>query len=67
MTEADAKKKWCPMVRVGSDHAVNRVSDGSFVHQTTCIASDCAMWIHEKTEVVNVVKGVSHGRCGLIR
>lgn len=66
MTEDEARKKWCPMVRtgltagmavnhhVGSSHDSPQAGD---VHdETRCIASDCMMWR---------VNGRGNGRCGL--
>lgn len=46
MTEEEAKKKWCPMVRAGhvAGMAVNTEPNGDFVEATRCIASDCMMW-----------------------
>lgn len=51
MTEDEARKKWCPMVRTGLVHgmAVNHHIDmepkGQGVHdETRCIASECMMW-----------------------
>ena len=52
MTEAEARKKWCPMVRTGltAGMAVNRhiadapnAIDGVY-DETRCRASDCMMW-----------------------
>jgi hypothetical protein len=44
MTEDDAKKKWCPMVRYQlGGIPLNR--DACYDRQGThCIASDCMMW-----------------------
>lgn len=51
MTEDEAKKKWCPMVRTGMvagmavNHHVDMQPGGDGVyHQSRCIASDCMMW-----------------------
>lgn len=52
MTEDQARKKWCPMVRTGltAGMAVNRhVADGpgetdGVYDETRCVASDCMMW-----------------------
>lgn len=63
MTEAEARTKWCPMVRMGltAGMAVNRhvadapgAQDGVY-DDTRCVASDCMMW--------RVRRG--NGRCGL--
>ncbi len=52
MTEQDAKKKWCPMVRFnycGSDMTdVNRPSE---MDSMRCIASDCMMWRWDMSEM----------------
>ena len=51
MTEEEAKKKWCPMVRTGLtmgmavNHHIDMMPGGQGVHdETRCIASDCMMW-----------------------
>lgn len=46
MTEDEAKKKWCPMVRHAADrdggfHVTNGQKSAGFQN---CIASDCMMW-----------------------
>jgi len=52
MTEDEAKKKWCPMVRTkeygsGEEHAVayNRNYLGNFNLSHCCIGSACMMWV----------------------
>lgn len=42
MTEAEAKTKWCPMVRVFDGWRTNR--EEVYVNGTHCIGSDCMMW-----------------------
>lgn len=52
-TEAEAREKWCPMVRVGdvfrddngnnTAASFNRCSDGTF-SSFKCVASSCMMW-----------------------
>lgn len=47
MTEEDARKKWCPMARIGLVHgmAVNKhAADKGVDEDTRCLASDCMMW-----------------------
>jgi hypothetical protein len=52
MTEDQAKKKWCPMVRLYGDDWITRltdgrlkaISDGDVTKVTKCIGSDCMMW-----------------------
>lgn len=49
MTEDEAKAKWCPMARVGSDNtglgSLNRDwAKGPYTHSAQCIASGCMMW-----------------------
>lgn len=51
MTEEEAKKKWCPMIRTGMvagmavNHHVDMNPGGQGVYdETRCIASDCMMW-----------------------
>lgn len=66
--EDEAKRKWCPFVRVGNDEApenrrcrVGTVKDGPGVGTpwNCCIGSACMMWV-DKPEF----KG---GCCGLAR
>lgn len=47
LTEAEAKTKWCPMVRLGYSEFSNwnRIYQGKKIESsTTCIASECMMW-----------------------
>lgn len=49
MTEAEAKTKWCPNVRIAvhAGHggaACNRHPEGSVKEDTLCIASACMFW-----------------------
>ncbi len=50
MTEDDARKKWCPMVRLGSAQDTAHADGycwnnrGEDSHDVNCIASDCAVW-----------------------
>ncbi len=56
MTEAEARKMWCPMVRVGltagvavnvhpCDDAKDKITRAEgVVEETRCKASDCMMW-----------------------
>jgi hypothetical protein len=62
-SEADAKKKWCPLVRVGSSYqtmapAENRTTEGNIQQRHSCIGSACMMWRwYTKTQIT--------GYCGL--
>jgi hypothetical protein len=56
VTEADAKKKWCPMSRLidlcednRNDNAYNAWIDGSLKGYTKCVASNCMMWRSDGT------------------
>ena len=78
MTEEEARKKWCPMVRITleTEHweAMNNreqplTADGS---RTKCIASDCMMWIAIDNECrpsapgsVEAIVSEPAGYCGL--
>ena len=66
MTEAQARKRWCPMVRIspaavpaGAAHggAVNVVqADGKpsrLTAATACIASQCMMWRNTVIDVID--------------
>lgn len=48
LTEDEAKKKWCPMVRTSGlicgEHGGVTVNDPSGNYDTTCKGSDCMMW-----------------------
>lgn len=72
MTEEEAKKKWCPMVRHlsgdqdESDNPCNRVGYGNVLDDgewNRCIASDCMMWRTGETHPK--VKPYVAGYCGL--
>lgn len=60
MTEEEAKKKWCPMVRFSP---LNR-DDNTYYSTTTregggnCIGSDCMMW-------KRTYENTTNGYCGL--
>jgi hypothetical protein len=61
MTEEEAKKKWCPMVRHG-DSARNRTyNEGAMLQAFACIASDCMMW---REDVIGG-RGERYGYCGI--
>ncbi len=71
MTEDEARKKWCPMVRHTSEHnepASNKcgtpsgecVGEGKW---NKCIASNCAMWV---VDTVDIEEKPKQGHCGLI-
>lgn len=64
MTEDEAKKKWCPMVRTGltAGMAVNQHCNGDVDSETRCIASTCMMW---RWEYGASARPNDHGWCGL--
>lgn len=69
MTEDEARKKWCPMVRTGltagmavNHHTFDTARDPELrtqgvAEETRCRASDCMMWRRYKV--------AGHGYCGL--
>jgi hypothetical protein len=61
MTNEEAKKKWCPMVRLivhpKNYLTTNRITDDS-VAPCNCIADECALWVKADLQV-------GHGWCGL--
>lgn len=66
MTEAEAKTKWCPMVRPmgmyeDENAGQNRGQKGQLVEGSFCIASDCMMWRESK----NQKDFPGDGYCGL--
>ena len=75
MTEAEAKTKWCPMVRtqpfIGAEKdcwaTTNRGWGGSLdvvtPLGTKCLASDCMLWQWDNA----ITDGPRKGRCGLSR
>jgi hypothetical protein len=77
MTEDDARRRWCPMVRYSSDEEAtcNRdhgmVALGLMNRAYFCIASDCMMWqwkilVTEEDGIEMPLK--SHGGyCGLVK
>ena len=70
MTEAEARTRWCPFVRVGASSptgsviTVNRHGPGMLPQELCCIGSDCAMW--ESSGVLDMA-GNGNGDCGLKR
>ncbi len=68
MTENEARKKWCPHVRLwqlsgnGGDTAYNRIESemGTNINpiNSRCVASDCMMWRNNEV-------GDNTGFCGL--
>ena len=62
MTEEEARKKWCPMVRFGDGNASGNRFDmhpdateeehGTPLNPKACrcIASDCTMWVWDRTD-----------------
>jgi hypothetical protein len=72
MTEEEAKKKWCPMVRTGLtmgmavNHHVDMTPGGQGVHdETRCIASDCMMWRQYVVPIGKKDEFAAGGYCGL--
>ena len=73
MTEAKARKKWCPLSRVNrGDVSVNRRADGKVILGAGCIGSGCMAWRWtveparyraKATGAIRVVTG--QGYCGL--
>jgi hypothetical protein len=74
MTEDEAKKKWCPMVRFshatyGSGESRTEVL-GTHNEGAKCISSDCMMW-RESGRMTAIVDGILQedylptGYCGL--
>ncbi len=43
ITETEARKKWCPLVRVGNEAGCNR-SHNDFGATAHCIGSACMAW-----------------------
>lgn len=65
MTEEEAKKKWCPMVRlIATQESIqpvyNRAANESPINLTACIASDCMMWRSHFEDTLKF-----NGYCGL--
>jgi hypothetical protein len=66
VSEADARKKWCPFARVNTNNgcATNRYADEKAgkdgrPHNSMCIGSECMAWQW------NVMDGET-GYCGMI-
>lgn len=75
MKESEARKKWCPLVRIGftaplgSAAAVNRLlkypSDDSVKEETCCLGSGCMMWRMDNGPGGQPGTPDSRGHCGL--
>lgn len=79
MYTEEAKKKWCPMVRLIAVTDKNEVINSTSYNKamqvkeeriitpagSTCIASDCMMWRWEYERVVSMPKRTTSGYCGL--
>ena len=66
MTEAEAKTKWCPHVRIrfdGTDQPACNMEKGKV--RPKCIASDCMMWVVQVD--ANDQEFSWTGRCGLAK
>lgn len=62
MTEAEARKKWCPFSRVAHfDFASNRHPDGAPEREGHCLASSCMAW----RTITRSDPDVHLGYCGL--
>jgi len=69
MTEEEARKKWCPHIRVVGSNRDNRTTPPKLEQKFRCIASDCMMW-EETTELVGSPPDEYYstdGDCGLKR
>ena len=69
MLEEDAKKKWCPFVRLSitADNSMSFDNRGNDWHNPDCIGSDCMMWeqhYHQDPET-GEVDFDNYGDCGL--
>jgi hypothetical protein len=65
MTEDEAKKKWCPMVRTNYyGDGTNRSGTGyDVVAVNCCIGSDCMMWVETAPHDIKPLSNT--GYCGL--
>jgi hypothetical protein len=74
MTEAEAKTKWCPMVRAGMygerHAAMNMVAvnrDPRANDLALCIGSQCMMWQGTTRTDRATLAEIHEGHCGLAR
>jgi len=69
LTEAEARHKWCPVVRVdGGNRVHNTMSDGFTNSDSSyrCIGSDCMAWRrYEITRAHGQTSNEHRGYCGL--
>lgn len=68
MTEAEAKTKWCPMVRAGkSENYSSERMHQVLLRETNCIGSACMMWRWEYADGGKhpCDKSTTDGYCGL--
>lgn len=65
MTEDEARKKWCPMVRFLSNEPEERYPEGHIACTAgRCIASDCMMWVEHGKATAEFNADIV-GDCGL--
>lgn len=69
LSESDARKKWCPMVRVeGNNRIHNTLTDGFQNAERTyhCIANDCMAWREYHLSFMHGSEPLEkHGYCGV--
>ncbi len=64
MTEAEARKKWCPYAVPFGTEGGNRAKDGALTEPTMCLASECMAWRWDEITAL-LGDGAGNGFCGM--
>jgi hypothetical protein len=64
VTDAEARKKWCPYAVPFGTEGGNRAKDGAVTSPTCCVGEDCMAW-RDGGEGTELRDGTLRGFCGM--